>query len=509
MQPRRIFVISDLHLGGEPGREGAVGFDMCPPPARRLIAQFINWVADAPPPRSLSDEITELVINGDFVDFLAEKPFEAFTGNADAAISKLRQIVKHADHGRPQEARIFPALRRLVGRGHRLTILLGNHDVELSLPRVRRALLDEITEGKPAHIEYLFDGEAYVVGDLLIEHGNRYDGWNAVGMGGLRAYRSAQSRGEKSWEFVAPPGSRLVASLMNPLKKKYRFIDLLKPENEAALPILFALEPGIVKSVTKLAPLKARSAMVQPKSGQVPRTESFVRSTTGRTAMADASETGLSPDDVEMSEQDLDECFNRTQQQIEWGERLYNELARAASGDHPDRRDTRIAASGDQWWMSAWSMFRAASTTDDTRLLHLRTAFAAAREAIGTTFEVAASDPIYHAAAKRLASGQRRVIIFGHTHLARSIDLPGGGRYLNAGTWCPTIRLPEAFYSTKDSLELLPQLRRFIYDLIENRLDEWTTLATTFVDARVHSDATVEAVLCEFRHLGQVVRLSP
>jgi hypothetical protein len=206
---------------------------------------FIHWIAEAPQPQKPSDEVTELVINGDLVDFLAEKPFEAFTGSADAAIAKLNQIVKHADEGQPEQYRILPALRRFVGRGFRLTVLIGNHDIELSLPQVRRALLDEITQGQPAFVEFVFDGEAYVVGNLLIEHGNRYDGWNAIALGGLRAYRSTQSRGETRWKFVAPPGSRLVATVMNALKQKYRFIDLLKPENEGALPILFALEPRI------------------------------------------------------------------------------------------------------------------------------------------------------------------------------------------------------------------------------------------------------------------------
>jgi hypothetical protein len=101
------------------------------------------------------------------------------------------------------------------------------------------------------------------------------------------------------------------------------------------------------------------------------------------------------------------------------------------------------------------------------------------------------------------------VIVFGHTHLARSIDLPGGGRYLNAGTWCPIIRLPEEFYGRSDRPELLAELRRFVSDLTENRLDDWTTLTTTFVDARVRADGSAEAALCEFDERGQVLRLNP
>jgi UDP-2,3-diacylglucosamine pyrophosphatase LpxH len=237
MQPRHIFVISDLHLGGEPSSDRSVGFQMCPPRARRRLARFIDWVAKAPAPKNENDPITELVINGDFLDFLAEQPFKPFTPG-QAAVDKLHQAISNIDSDISQEERVFEALHRLVDRGHNLTILIGNHDVELSLPPVRRALQDKITQGKPARIEFLYDGEAYVVGDLIIEHGNRYDGWNLVSQGQLRAYRAALSRSEQTVNFVAPPGSFLVTNVMNTLKERYRFIDLLKPENEAVLPIL-------------------------------------------------------------------------------------------------------------------------------------------------------------------------------------------------------------------------------------------------------------------------------
>src|SRR5215472_3696215 len=50
MQPRRIFIISDLHLGGEPAVKGSAGFQMCPPYARRQLARFIHGVARMPSP---------------------------------------------------------------------------------------------------------------------------------------------------------------------------------------------------------------------------------------------------------------------------------------------------------------------------------------------------------------------------------------------------------------------------------------------------------------------------
>src|SRR5205085_9372924 len=101
---------------------------------------------------------------------------------------------------------------------------------------------------KPHHdFEFIFDGEAYQVGDALIEHGNRYDKWNQIYYDALRHIRSFQSRRQEvpeEYAFPPPPGSEMVRTVINPIKKEYAFIDLLKPETSAVLPILMALEPG-------------------------------------------------------------------------------------------------------------------------------------------------------------------------------------------------------------------------------------------------------------------------
>src|SRR5436190_14725750 len=73
--------------------------------------------------------------------------------------------------------------------------------------------------------------DAYRVGSLLIEHGNRYDGANANDWEYLRLIGSAHSRAES----VAVPsrisfGSQFVVDHINPLKLHYPFIDLLQPQ---------------------------------------------------------------------------------------------------------------------------------------------------------------------------------------------------------------------------------------------------------------------------------------
>jgi UDP-2,3-diacylglucosamine pyrophosphatase LpxH len=129
---RSVYVISDLHLGGaypEPPDPGKRGFRLCT--HADAIARFVS---------SLIQNIgqkgsIELVLNGDTVDFLAEcdeKPnsWSAFTAKPDRAVAKLKAIVK-----RDQE--VFDRLKEFLEKGGRLTVLLGNHDAELSLPAVR------------------------------------------------------------------------------------------------------------------------------------------------------------------------------------------------------------------------------------------------------------------------------------------------------------------------------------------------------------------------------------
>jgi hypothetical protein len=69
---------------------------MCPSQARRRLGRFIRYITQAHPPGE-----TQLIINGDFIDFLAEEaipdasvpPFEAFTSNPSHALAKLQRVI--------------------------------------------------------------------------------------------------------------------------------------------------------------------------------------------------------------------------------------------------------------------------------------------------------------------------------------------------------------------------------------------------------------------------------
>jgi UDP-2,3-diacylglucosamine pyrophosphatase LpxH len=226
---RALFVISDLHLGGEPATETAPDLEMCTPHARERVDHFIRYAAA----QRLEQQDVRLVINGDIVDFLAEEGARPFLGDDIRAREVLQRIM-----GRTQK--VWTALRDFVASGAALTLLLGNHDIELSLPGPRHLLLDRLGPGR---VEFIYDNQAFVDGPVLIEHGNRYDTWNMVPHNQLRHVRAKLSRGEKPRRYPNVPGSDLVCKVVNRLKTKYRFVDLLKPETEAVLPALPSLDP--------------------------------------------------------------------------------------------------------------------------------------------------------------------------------------------------------------------------------------------------------------------------
>jgi len=128
VEVRRVFAISDLHLGGAK-------------PAMMSHAQELATFIDSLPTRLRGDESLELVIAGDFIDFLAvalRGEHEAWTESPGRAVEKLNLAMKG------QDALVYKALGDFVRSGHRLTILVGNHDLEMAIPAVQTAFCENL-----------------------------------------------------------------------------------------------------------------------------------------------------------------------------------------------------------------------------------------------------------------------------------------------------------------------------------------------------------------------------
>jgi UDP-2,3-diacylglucosamine pyrophosphatase LpxH len=147
---RRVVTISDLHIGG-------AEYPMLGHP--EILIDFLEQLASY----NGRDEV-ELVIAGDFIDFLAEAPHEAWTASENGAVDKINAIL----HRLPA---LFDAFARCARHVPRFTVLLGNHDIELAYPRVRDTLFRRL-DVSPHRCLFVHTNEAYRIGDLLIEHGN-------------------------------------------------------------------------------------------------------------------------------------------------------------------------------------------------------------------------------------------------------------------------------------------------------------------------------------------------
>jgi hypothetical protein len=244
-------VISDLHLGGE------APFQMF-----GETAALAGWIRSLLPPAAPACR-RALVINGDFVDFLAEQPSRHF--DAEGAVGKLERIA--AD---PAFLPVFDALRAFLSvPQHRLGIVLGNHDLELALPWVRATLKQLLCEGDDARagrIDWALDGAGLLLrlgGEagprVLCVHGNEVDGWNVVEHETLRRMGREGLRDQRlDTEYIPNAGSRMVIEVMNDIKRRYPFVDLLKPETKAVMPTLLALDPKAAAALADLPSLVAR-----------------------------------------------------------------------------------------------------------------------------------------------------------------------------------------------------------------------------------------------------------
>jgi UDP-2,3-diacylglucosamine pyrophosphatase LpxH len=486
----QIYVISDLHIGGaypDGDDPSDRGFRLC-----THVPELVTFVRTLAAKPACSTPKRQLIINGDFIDFLAEEcpgeqRWKPFIDDPHAAAECLDAIIE-------RDRALFDALKDLLAAGHHLTLILGNHDVELSFPEVRRRLEKAICVTPQSRFEFIYDGEAYAVGDAVIEHGNRYDGFNVIDHDGLRRVRSYQSRREpikEAHDFRRPPGSAIVATVMNPIKERYPFIDLLKPEDSACVPILLALAPGVRNQLGRIVKYATKAAPHSPGKDSQPRFEGDIAATESATVMDEGDMSTYRGDLSEADHTQGGADSTRLRMNIELENLLVEKLGKQPALEFCSSVDAAIELPDDGGDHDIGEDISTRSILATAKLLfarekkplrsRLRTLLSAVRVVQGDPSFVRDIEhkPKYSDAAKHLISRGFKYVVFGHTHLAKRVQFDKGV-YLNSGTWADLMKFPEEIVSAPEEAAL-EYLGEFCEALEKRDIARWVKFIPTFV----------------------------
>lgn len=182
-----LVVLSDLHIGGDPGQEDFF-----------CHTELIALLDDLDHESESEPEPVTILINGDFFEFLQV--------SVPPGGNRARAVVEHPDH-----AALFARLRAWNARpGHRTVYTVGNHDSEAAWNAAIGAYLiaQGIVHDVALGYEHCFtsdDGELTV----YAEHGNEEDSQNAIV--------------DYGHPLIAPVGTHVVTQLVNRIEPLGRF----------------------------------------------------------------------------------------------------------------------------------------------------------------------------------------------------------------------------------------------------------------------------------------------
>lgn len=187
-----LVIVSDLHLCDGGPREDFR------PEDDRAFAGLLDELAEHTP--------IELVVNGDFIDFIQIQPRPEMWSGDDLDASEPESVEK-LELALAAHAEVFDAMQRFVARGGVVRFHYGNHDIDLVWPEVQRRLRTRLADDDST-VQFAW---AYATGGLYIEHGHQADPANSFAEIRSVVHRDAlgMPRLERPW------GTRLVEEFYN------------------------------------------------------------------------------------------------------------------------------------------------------------------------------------------------------------------------------------------------------------------------------------------------------
>ncbi len=401
----KTLIVSDLHLGSGGTYDIFAGGDALP----LLIQRF---AADG----------NTIILNGDSVDFLMnEDPLELEEARA---VAQAEQTFSAA-----ATQAVLKALGQVLAAGGHVVVRLGNHDIELALNGVQERMRAHLGQSAQVAARLQFErGDKPAILDvggarILVSHGEQSDEWNKVDYPHLPGPGAPSGASHDSFRYA--PGSRLVKTIMNPLKRVYglRLIDLIKPDFQGGVLTALAVSPNAVKEVFKGSTISLLWQLQESKAG--PST--------------------FAPDDED--ELGLNRAIAQAGLSKEESETLASMFGEDHGGAVSFDLDTSVLASAQL--KLARSGLKAYACAQ--RKL--------AGEA-GKRFYSLEPEANEWNEAKRLQQKfSVDAVVFGHTHAARW-QQADGLCYLNTGTWIRLLSLPAPDASDDEWTDFLTLARR-------------------------------------------------
>lgn len=221
------FVLSDLHLGAGYARSGDNPLEDFT--VSQEFAAFLREIAQE---SHQDNREVELIINGDLFEFLQvpavtdydptiSYPTEAYLDSSEAASIKRLNIIVEGHH------EIFDALSDFmhVEKPQRhVTIIKGNHDVNLFWPGVK-SRLREILGASGSRASLMRFADEFVSREkIYIEHGHQ----RAEKMNGYSDSFDPRSADDPT-QLYYPVGSHFVINFLNEIERRWPFVDQIKP----------------------------------------------------------------------------------------------------------------------------------------------------------------------------------------------------------------------------------------------------------------------------------------
>ncbi len=215
---KTILVISDLHLGAGPFVNDKVNFLEDFHYDKELV-EFFQYYSQG----DFLNKKIEIVINGDFLDFLAV-PFGEFFDDEfwseEASLKRLDFILK-------AHKEVIEALGEfLTVKNKSIVYIIGNHDAEFLFESTREKFQQALPDKGKKHFRFIVDNtvEYRPVEGVVIKHGHEYELSHR-----FDPIESMAVDDEGRKYFIPPWGSYYVTRVVNKFKEENGYINAVRP----------------------------------------------------------------------------------------------------------------------------------------------------------------------------------------------------------------------------------------------------------------------------------------